>query len=581
MLKEIITFVEQINEVKRETKSQQQLRKAWKNKKFVIIKTKEQHDNLIYDGLDILENDDAVQQWINKNTHYKTIMGSLNDYILPGTINKAIGSTSGLASYSFFVFKLSDKNLNKLKEKIDKTKFSDENDDKIQIKNIHKILKDASSDLTKKTNGNFKYLDFHALIHTNEKRFQEWKKVTDDYVNKKMSYGKATQRSEGKCFVCNKIGSVGTPIFLTNYDQAKTFLRHVTRNSTDNKGTSLFACGECIQKLNRFDRILKEYKIKIFPLFVESNLVQEEIPLLDHNLQESKNKFAFIFDQLKKRQGKNIFDFYLVVKSNEYFFFDYITGYKWDIGNYVNFFKNSVEHSITRIQFEMKIWEALSGNQHINYFDKIKGKDNQEISMIYSYRQKLFDFVYRNQNSLTTNDLRNIVLFRIEKEIRNNSNKPENCEKTLNLFFNKNLLLQTTAYGNDVLLNKIKIAKDTILSDNLEKFEIHDGEEWAYFAGQLAYYLVSLSKSKNKNYGLLEPFTNKSTTKLVKSTIEQLFERYKHEINLNNKRFKAITAKVLSYRIDQPFMELKIPFYVGVFDENVIYSKKEDKMVDI
>lgn len=581
MLKEVITFVEKINEGKEKAQSQQQLADDWKGKKFLIIKTKEQNDNLIYDGFDILENDNVIKQWIDKNIHYKAIMESLKSYILPETINKALGSTSGLASYSFFVFKLSDKNLNNLKEKIDKTKFSDENDNEIQIKNIHKILKDAVPNLLEKTNGNFKYLNFYALIHTNEGRFEKWKKITDDFINKRMSYGKATQRSEGKCFVCKKRGFVGPPIFLTNYDQAKTFLKHVTRNSIDNKGTSLFACEECVQKSNEFDRILKDYNIRIFPLFVEPDEIQKEIQLLDHNLQESKNKFAFIFNQLKDRLDKNIFDFYLVVKSNEYFFFDYITGYEWDIGDYVNFFKNNYKHSISRIELEMKICEALSRNQWINYFDTIKGKDNQEITMIYSFRQKLFDFVYRNQNNLTTIDLRNIVLFRIEKEIRNNSNNPENCKETLNLFFNKNLLLQTTVDEKEVLFNKIKIAKDTILLDNLEKFEIRDNEEWAYFAGQLAYYLVSLSKSKNKNYGLLEPFTNKSTTKLVKTTIKQLFERYKHEINLNNKRFKAIATKVLSYQIDQPFMELKIPFYVGVFDENVIYSKKEGKKDDV
>lgn len=569
-----------MNEERRNGQSQQQLADDWKGKKFVIIKTKEDYDNLIYDGFEILENDDAIKRWIVQNSHYEAIMKSLERYIRPATPNKALGSKSGLASYSFFIFKLSNNNLNKLEEKIDKIKFSDENDNKIQIKNIHKILKDAVPDLTEKTNSAFKYLDYHALIHVNKKRFEKWKEITDKFIGTRMSYGKATQLSEGECFVCKRNGSVATPIFLTNNNQAKPFLKHVTRNGIDDKGTSLFACEKCIQKSNEFKRFIEDYKIKIFPLFVEPNEIQTEIKLLDHNLQESENKFAFIFNQLKNRQDKNIFDFYLVVLRSEYFFFDYITGYKWEIGYYVNFFKNNDKYPITRQQLEMKICKVLSGNQWLNYFDKIKGKDNQEIAMIYSFRQKLFDFVYRNQNNLTTNDLRNIVLFRIEKEIRNNSNKLESYKETLNLFFNKSLLLQTPVDENGILLNKIKTAKDTVLSANPERFEIGDNEEWAYFAGQLAFYLVSLSKSKNNNYGLLEPFTNKSTTKLVKSTIEQLFERYKHEINLNNRRFKAIAAKVLSYQIDRAFMELKIPFYVGIFDENVIYSKKEEKTDD-
>lgn len=574
MLKEVITFVEKID---KEKNVKQQLVKDWKGKKIVIIKTKEKNEKITYDGFKVLDNENKIADWLNKNKYYKKIIENLDRYILPTAINKAIGSTSGLATFSFFVFKLSDKNLNNFEKKINKTKFSDENDDKIQIENIHKILKDSAYNLKEKTDGTFKYLDYYALIHTVENRFKEWEKVTDDFINDKKSYGKATQRSQGECFVCKTSGSVATPLFLTNYDQAKTFLKHVTRNSTDSKGTSLLACTKCIQKSDDFKNILNDYDIKIFPLFVKPDEIREEIKLLDHNLQESKNKFAFIFDQLKTRQNKNIFDFYLCVMSGDYFFFDYVTGYKWEIGTYTNFFEDNQRWPITRQNLEKEIVKALSGNEGIDYFGKIKGNDNQQTTLIYSFRQKLFDFVYRNQSTITDSDLRNIVLFRIEKWIRNNSVDSKSCKETLNLFFNKELLLQTYMNKNDTILDKVKQTKHSLSSDNFEKFEIRDDGEWAYFAGQLAYYLISISKSKNKNYGLLEPFTNKSTTNLVKITIEQMIERYKHEINLNNHRFRSIATKVLSYPIDRSFIELKLSFYVGTFDDNVIYSKIDEK----
>ncbi|MGH2611441.1 MAG: hypothetical protein ACRDFB_00150 [Rhabdochlamydiaceae bacterium] len=392
-----------------------------------------------------------------------------------------------------------------------------------------------------------------------------------------MSFG--AKKAFGECFVCKRNGSIGTPLFLTNYDSEKPFLNHITRSSIDGKGTPLFACPVCVQKLNEFDKILKTYKLKILPLFVKPDEINEEIKYIKYNLKKDENTFAFIFDELKIRQNKNLFDFYLFVKSNDYFFFDYITSYKWEIGNYMDFFEKEKEFPITRQKFGMKISNILN-QKWINYFDVITGKDNQQTSLIYSIRQKLFDFVYRNRNTLTSNDLRNIVLFRIEKEIRNNSVDHKSCKEALNLFFNKNLLLQTTVDKNEVILNRVKLAKDIILSDNPEKFEIQNEEEWAYFTGQLAYYLVSLSKSKNKNYGLLEPFTNKSTTNLVKITIEQMIERYRHEINLNNKRFRSLATKVLSYKTDRSFMDLKIPFYVGTFDDNVIYSKQEEKEID-
>jgi CRISPR-associated protein Csh1 len=193
--------------------------------------------------------------------------------------------------------------------------------------------------------------------------------------------------------------------------------------------------------------------------------------------------------------------------------------------------------------------------------------------MIYSLRQKLFDFVYRNQTTITSNDLVKIILFRIEKEIRNKSDNLESYRETLNLFFNRNLLLQTSVSEN--ILEQVKLIKNMITSGKFEEFKIQDDEVWAYFAGQLAYYLVSLSKSKDKNYGLLEPFTNKSTTKLVKITINEMYDRYKHEISLDNKRFNVIASQILAYKIDRSFIDLKIPFYIGVFDDNVIDSKKD------
>ncbi|MGH2611442.1 MAG: hypothetical protein ACRDFB_00155 [Rhabdochlamydiaceae bacterium] len=166
MIKEAIAFVDRFGNM-------QQSAKDWKGKKFVIIKTRKENRNLVYDGFESLENDNVIEQWIDKNKHFKIIMENLRGYILPATINKALGSSSGLATYSFFAFSLSEKNLENLQTKIDKTKFSDEKDNQIDINIIQKILKDAIPDLTKKINNVFQYLGYYVLIHTDEAGFKE------------------------------------------------------------------------------------------------------------------------------------------------------------------------------------------------------------------------------------------------------------------------------------------------------------------------------------------------------------------------------------------------------------------------
>ncbi|PIN70770.1 hypothetical protein COV94_01285, partial [Candidatus Woesearchaeota archaeon CG11_big_fil_rev_8_21_14_0_20_57_5] len=287
-----------------------------------------------------------------------------------------------------------------------------------------------------------------------------------------------TNQRKGQCFICKKISDVSSPGFLFNDNKKKIFLRHVTRKSIDDKGISLLACGECVLKSNKFKKFLDNYNIKIFPLFIDDTF--KAIYLLDNNLKESKNKFAFIFDQLKDRE--NIFDFYLAVKSNDYFSFDYVTGYKWNLGNYTDFF-NDTKKPVSRHDIETKISKVMSDKPYIEYFDKLKGKDNQETNIIYSFRQKLFDFVYRNQAAITSDDIAKIILFRIEKEIRNKSDKKEHYRETLNLFFNQELLLQTSVTEN--ILEQVKVTKNLITLGKFEEFKIQNDEEWAYFAGQL------------------------------------------------------------------------------------------------
>ena len=565
MLKEIIEFVDKYDE----NQPEQQFEKDYVGKKFIIIKTKEKDDHLEYDGFEILDDDFKIKEWIDKNKHYEKIIKKFNDYVLPSSINKALGSVKGLATFSFFAFKISEKNLENFEKKIDNTQFPDKKN-KLLIDDIHKILKDAMPDLKEKNDEIFRYLDFCALINTDKKRFNKWDKITCDFITDRTSQGKASLSIVGRCFVCNKNTQISNPNFWTNYDEKKIFLKHVTKYSKDGKGIPLRACKDCVFKLGRFEKILKHYKIKIFPLFIKPDELDTEIKLLGRSLEKDENTFNFIFRQIDKKK----FDFYLVVIVNDYFFFDYIKGYEWKIGEYTDFFdKNRHSYPVTRIQIESILAKALTDKARIEYFNKIKGEDNQQTTLTYSLRQKVFDFVYRNQSTLTDRDLQSIILFRVEKSIRNNIKFSH--KETFNLFFNRHLLLQNKDKTNYKFLDHIKDAKEKITFNDISKFEITSHEAWAYFAGQIAYYLVSLSKSKDKTYGLLEPFTNKSTVQLVKKTIEQLIEQYRHEINLSNVRFKKVASCVLSYEIDRSFMQLKIPFYVGAFDDNIIYYKKE------
>lgn len=579
MIKEAIAFVEKFES----NQTQQENRKDWKGKKFIIINTKDDNGKLVYDCSKILEDDDSIKSWIDKNEHYRNLLNGINNFLRVKK-NKGIGSNVGL-SYAPFCFKLSVSLIENIQDRINWFNFTKEDvyfglDD---FKDIYQVYDDFTHSFSyneKVGNDSYLYDEFYVLINVNKEKLDIWINSTNKFIINRESEGKKS--INGRCSNCGNKGSTSQSQFQTAFDSNKLFLFHKTRNGIE-EGYPLLLCPICVYTLNRFEKILKDNRIRIFPLFINPNEVREEIKIIKGDLDEDRNTFAFIFDNIKSRIKKDIYDFYLVVMSGNYFFFDYVTGYKWDLGNYTQFFgKEEKQYPINRQGLEIKICNVLAGGTWINYFeDKIKGSDNQQISLIYAVRQKIFDFVYRNQSNLTSKDLISIIVFRIEKEIRNDSVKNFECREFLNLYFNKNLLEGNKMDKEKILLNRIKPMKDALILGNFDEFEIRDDEEWAYWAGQIAYFLVSRSKSKDKTFGLLEPFTNKSTTLLVRITIRELFEKYKHDIGLANQRFKAIICKVLAYEINKSFMDLKINFYVGVFDDNVIYSKKEEKPMEV
>lgn len=126
------------------------------------------------------------------------------------------------------------------------------------------------------------------------------------------------------------------------------------------------------------------------------------------------------------------------------------------------------------------------------------------------------------------------------------------------------------------IIQQIREMKKKLL-EKPEEFEIKDDKEWAYWTGQASYYLISKSKSKELRYDLLEPFINKTSVKLVKQTIYQLIEKYKHELIINNKMMNKLFSKILDTDVNSSFTNLKIYFYIGVFDDNVLLSKKQYK----
>src|SRR3989344_5381018 len=199
VIKEAIQFVE---EFERETTSQI-IKEEWIGKKFVIINTMEDNGKLDYDGTELLEDDENIKKWLEDEKDYVPVFNKLHSFILPLTINSAMGSSSGLATYSFFIFKLSKKNIEGFEQKVKNTKFNDDNDGKVNIEQVQDILLAFKNnfELNKNTDDSLVYGDYYVIIHVSPHLFNTWLDIVNGSISKKLSQG-SKDTVEGKCGNC-------------------------------------------------------------------------------------------------------------------------------------------------------------------------------------------------------------------------------------------------------------------------------------------------------------------------------------------------------------------------------------------
>jgi len=99
--------------------------------------------------------------------------------------------------------------------------------------------------------------------------------------------------------------------------------------------------------------------------------------------------------------------------------------------------------------------------------------------------------------------------------------------------------------------------------------KIHDSASFSYFAGQIVYYLLQLSETKNKTHSLLEPFINIRNISVFMIRIEELIKAYKHNCSFENDDINQFISDCWSYmsdhRGDVITDEMRALFYAGYF----------------
>jgi len=207
-----------------------------------------------------------------------------------------------------------------------------------------------------------------------------------------------------------------------------------------------------------------------------------------------------------------------------------------------------------------------------NYLsDKVDVMNNSELSYnIQIAKDSLFTYFYKNKN---------FDIFPILETVTNNLilnsiiNKDINwTRKLLNLRFSLISYFKGEKEMNNFLEIKENLRKELNRTDNEEMKDLKTDDEYAIAIGQLAYYLISLSVSKERQAEGINNICSSKNSLRIKDTLYDLHVKYASKIGKYNPKFERLMSLVMCYNDDA---KINRGLILGsYYSPNILYEKK-------
>ena len=505
--------------------------------------------------------------------------------------NKSIGGNRGVNSYNFFMFEISGIPKTKKREPEELERWANKFHKKLEATyakeytDLNNYLDDSTTEFLKekmildeKDRSTLTKLIYDFVINTKitERLMCVFKLPEEYYSTYEDFYLNYTKRKifkkddpnllkRGKCPVCGECKDLSLPSAFNNLNEKKLFITHKDRKEFMNT----LLCRDCCYSLFELESyFLKPLKLRMFPIFITQREREEEIKLLNQNLE--KLSFETIIKNIHDHLNEEVMDFYLLIYQNSNIvFLDYISGFRMKFGEYEIF---DLLKKVDSFLFESKLRK--------NFFTEDIDKKNKRLeALIYKYRTLFFDFFYRAKYTCLNEQLMNqIFVESLAMKLKKLYTVKDQGEFSRVMNHIKTSIKHyehiNKAFGGDIMDNVSRIEERI---GSLERIE--NSCEFYYLLGQIVYYLMSQSEASEKTHALVEPFINVSSTSTLLRRVIDVFEKYKHKISFNNKRFNDYFGKALKYFMENQKLKFsnedKIYFYAGYFSENIFYQKRE------
>ena len=549
MINELIEFAALVKHANRQVASSVYTPNK-KYKQVFIVNTLNSETRLEFSGYELLKTDIELDAFIKTVPELELL--DANNFItwivtqnrIRSSGNKRLGSVSGLMNSVPYVCILTSKNFanfeNKAKEMRPPTSGW-KTYQEVQ-NNITESLSQIYITFWK--SANLKDSDINSLVFVlfpkivagipreelykafERDRKYEWE--NDEYCStKKLS-----------CPVCQKEDVLGTHEYDT-YQLKKPFLMHLGRPER----FSFRLCMDCSVKYSDAMASLRKAGFKIFPLFAKNSIPSGMTFTNDNG---SALSFSAIFSEIEKHAKKERYDFQLMaISGSEVWLCDYVSGYS-------PYFKGKGVDGYTRFIVEDDIWEILGIKRESGkypYFTdepespKYRNTPRWIKSYIYTFRESIFNFVYRGQDTITKEMLTELVDAAIRHKITEQSNAYKSCTRICEL-----------------TLSLFRIVRWR----TMEEIQKEDQEN-AKKLGEAFRIVVSLSEAEN-THNLISPVLDKPCMEDVKRGLSKLLDKFHYKFgDLSSEQQELIsTCLEAQYKVDR-FELLKMYFYAGYF----------------
>lgn len=297
------------------------------------------------------------------------------------------------------------------------------------------------------------------------------------------------------------------------------------------------------------------------------------------------NEFRGIYFRIQKGTSLEILDYDLIsgYRYNLKNKFDYkmYIDIDWNLskGTTIDYYstyynKSDIQNLLSEVYFS----KFLKGNYFTEAKD-IKLNDTIKKRNLLVSRSSIFNWLYKGY----FNDIED-VLNRVSLEVTKNSIVNGHNIAAIHEF---NLRWSFIEYfkGEGKMadfLNEVKINLREKLNCKDDKKEelnkISNDREYYFAVGQEVYYLLSLSKSSNKNQSLINPFLNAKNDSVLKDKLKKIYIKYNYAMGFNHSKSSKLYSMILGYRPENKVNQDMI--IAGFLNNNLIYEKNDNKEIE-